>query len=159
MAMFWRAGSLTVLASAITTVLVVGLLAVPPSSQQSSIQENGVTIAGLGFKDIRGSEVTECVDCGLEMLMLTAQVRNDLERTESFVAYLELRDAEGYAVFNGLGIGTLDANQTSEIALSWAPKESGQYELRAFAMDNTEDKDWMSRAQSTTITITGVPLK
>ena len=151
MAPLWRTGSL-----ALATILVASLLAAQPFAAHSSIQMQGVTIADVGFKDIHGLSISECADCDSKMVMLAANVSNNLNESQAFVAYLELRNADGIAVFSGLGIGTLGSNQSSEIALSWTPEESGEYQLRAFATDNSEDRDWISGVQNTTITIAGI---
>lgn len=70
-------------------------------------------------------------------LVLTTSLTNNYDYDLQFVILLEVRDSDGVTQLLESHSGSVAGNGRTEVGSLWRfPQESGQYELRAFAISN-----------------------
>ena len=117
-------------------------------------EQDIVAVTDLRVTDIHGLAITECSDCLSSMLMLNTKIKNNLDTAESFVAYLEVRDMTGYTIFNEFAIGTINPDESIDVAMSWMPEKAGHYEIRSFVVEKLQNAEWMSPVKSIRMVVT-----
>jgi hypothetical protein len=100
------------------------------------------------------SNIETCDDCVSSMIFLTTELKNSLGSDQPFAIYLDIKDLTAVTVFNAYQTGTMNANSTSEVGISWIPAEAGRYELRAIVFNDLQNTERMSNLQRTPILIT-----
>jgi hypothetical protein len=93
-------------------------------------------------------------EAGMSLTLLTT-ITNNNERSQPFVAMIEVRDSSDVTVFLALQSATLEPSGSADIGVLWQPKEAGAFEVRTFAITSISDQtDFLSLPATSEITIT-----
>ena len=103
------------------------------------------------LKDFSGKDVTE-VTSG-QQVVLSSTVTNNQDTVRPFAAIVEVRNADGETVYLQWQQGTLNANGSTNIGLSWTPDASGTYTARTFVVTNISSPAALSSVAESTITV------
>ena len=103
------------------------------------------------LKDFSGKDVTE-VTSG-QQVVLSSTVTNNQDTVRPFAAIVEVRNADGETVYLQWQQGTLNANGSTNIGLSWTPDASGTYTARTFVVTNISSPAALSTVSESTITV------
>jgi hypothetical protein len=109
------------------------------------------TAANPVLKDFSGKDVTE-VTSG-QQVVLSSTVTNNQGTVRPFAAIVEVRNADGETVYLQWQQGTLNANGSTNIGLSWTPDVSGTYTARTFVVTNISSPAALSTVSESTITV------
>lgn len=102
-------------------------------------------------KDISGNELGE-VTAG-QQIVLSSTITNNNDEDLQYAAIIEVRDADGFTVSLQWAAGTLAAEDSNEIGLSWTPTEAGEYTIRTFVLTSVDNPSALSLIEETTITV------
>ena len=128
-----------------TFVIPVGV------SSTSGGNVNATTAAQPILKDFSGKDITE-VTAG-QQVVLSSTVTNNQGTVQPFAAIVEVRNADGETVYLQWQQGTLNANGSTNIGLSWTPDVSGTYTARTFVVTNISTPAALSPVAESTITV------
>lgn len=103
------------------------------------------------MKDLRGNDLTE-LDARVQAVISTS-IKNNNNLPQQFAAIVEVRDADGFTVYLQWQTGTLQANGSTNIGLSWTPDAPGTYEIRTFAISNLSNPAVLSPVSTSTVTV------
>ena len=93
------------------------------------------------------------VQVGQQLVITTSVSRGfDYEEVVPYVAFIEVRDAEGITQFLAFQSGKL-SNQVTEIGTSWTPAVAGVFSLRTFAVSDLENPLILTRVYESTAEI------
>lgn len=84
---------------------------------------------------------------------LTTEIKNLQSRELPFVAIMEIRDSEGFTLSLNFVSGKLPPNYSMNVGTVWTPSETGDYELRAFAITDFKTLNPLSSVVSTGVTV------
>lgn len=114
-------------------------------------ETNDVTISKLKVMTYDDKICDVCGVAPAKYIVFNVTNNNDTE--EPIVAIVDVRDASGVTVFLEFIIGTLNSGQTSEMGISWAINEPGQYMIRSFAVTNFTKPEILSLPVKAQVTI------
>jgi len=119
---------------------------------QSAFAEVGdVTVSEVEFKDPFGRSMDG--PPGGTQLLLSATLTNNNTKPLPYVAFIELRNSDGVTIYLEFHKGVLDPGVPSNIASSWTPEKTGEYELRVFAISDFQHVEVLSQISSNKTTI------
>lgn len=103
------------------------------------------------LKDVSGKILTE-VTAGSQVVLST-DITNNNDAPQPFAAIVEVRDADGITIYLQWQTGTLNANGTSGIGLSWTPDMPGTYTVRTFVLSSIANPQVLSPVAESTYTV------
>jgi len=125
--------------NALGLILILSTL---PFAFSQIYEDTVIPPADLRIKDTEGNILTSAPKG--ELVMISTDIRNDLNRSQSYVVVLEARDEEGATRFLGFAFRTLGIGEQTEVGISWIPHEAGKYQLRTFTLTSLEDPSVLS---------------
>jgi hypothetical protein len=78
------------------------------------------------------------IAAGQQVIIATTAAHNFGDRDQDLIAFIEVRDISGITKYLAWQSGKLQVGGQMEIGVSWVPDQSGDYEIRTFAITN----DW-----------------
>lgn len=129
-----------------TFVIPVGI-----STTNGGGNVNATTASSPVLKDFSNNDVTE-VTVGKQVI-LSSTVANNQATAQPFAAIVEVRDADGITQYLQWQTGTLNANGSTNVGLSWTPNAPGTYSIRTFVVSDIAHPSALSLIASTNITV------
>jgi hypothetical protein len=124
---------------------------IPVGVSSSEGDVTATTAAKPVLKDFSNKDVTE-VTAG-QQVVLSSTVTNNQGTVRPFAAIVEVRNADGETVYLQWQQGSLNANGSTNIGLSWTPDVSGTYTVRTFVVTNISSPAALSTVSESTITV------
>ncbi|AFU57027.1 hypothetical protein Ngar_c00770 [Candidatus Nitrososphaera gargensis Ga9.2] len=103
------------------------------------------------LKDAQGRPVTQVL--AGQQVVLSTTVKNNEAASTPYAAIVEVRDSKGITVFLNWQTGTLQADGTTGIGLSWTPETPGTYTARVFVLSGLTNPQILSETITSTITV------
>lgn len=133
------------------TLLLYGFVAITlvafTSAGPSVMPYKGPFITDTSFKDV------EHVIAG-KLVMISYNVKNNLDTELPFVSIIELRDATGVTTDLFFHLGVLEPSAEIMVGSSWVPKYAGDYQIRNFEIaPSFQNPEFMSALTITEITV------
>jgi hypothetical protein len=88
-----------------------------------------------------------------QQVVLTTTVTNNADDELPFVALIEVRDSSGITVYLAWQTGVMNADDRTEVGLSWTPEDAGDYSIRTFVVSNLNNPVVLSEVMTTNITV------
>lgn len=88
-----------------------------------------------------------------QQVVLSSKIQNNEGSTTAYAAIVEVRDSRGITVFLNWQTGTLQANDSTGIGLSWTPETPGTYTARVFVLSDLTNPRILSDTVTSTITV------
>jgi hypothetical protein len=111
-----------------------------------------VGVATPAVEDASGNPVPE-ITVGKQVI-LTTTLSNQNAGSQPFVALVEVRDSNDVTTYLAWQTGTLSANGSADIGLSWTPEFAGSYEVRSFAISSLSNPQILSDIAESTVSVT-----
>lgn len=113
---------------------------------------SGVAITGIEFKKA-GSNALSVAGSSDESAILfpSVTISNTKGSSQPFVAILEIINEKHETVLSEFQNGELGPNETSEMAISWEPKDIGTFTLRSFIVTGLWHPEALTKASETKI--------
>lgn len=122
------------------------------SADGTPVGDTGATTPSRAApKDIAGNDLDE-VTAG-QQIVLSSTITNNKDEDMQYAAIIEVRDADGFTVLLQWAAGTLPAEDSNDIGLSWTPTEAGEYTVRVFVVTSVDNPAALSLIEETTVTV------
>jgi hypothetical protein len=110
----------------------------------------GVSRTGTGattplasaVKDISGNEIAE-LTAGMQAVLSTT-ITNNNANLQPFLAIVEVRNSQQVTENIEWQTGTLNADASTDIGISWTPERAGTYQIRTFVISDFERLEILS---------------
>src|SRR5438132_9720665 len=89
---------------------------------------------------------------GQQFIILT-NVTNYGELDKAFLAITEAVDSEGVTESIGIVGGLLKVGESTKVGVSWTPLQSGNYQLKSFALSELENPTILATASQNNVTV------
>lgn len=88
-----------------------------------------------------------------QQVVITANVKNNLDTTQEFVYIYQIKDESGQVVEIRWVTGILSPGQSFEPGSSWIPKVAGDYTAEIFVWDSLIDRNALSEFKTLVIVV------
>ncbi len=103
------------------------------------------------LRDAQNRPVTQVL--AGQQVVLSTTVKNNEAASTPYAAIVEVRDSNGITVYLNWQTGTLAADGSTGIGLSWTPDQPGTYTARVFVLSNLTTPQILSDTVTSTITV------
>lgn len=125
-----------------------------PEQPQTNPLKTGIdttSLSAFSFTDVQDDPVTSIyLD---SMVLVSTTVKNNNPVSQPFTILVETRDSDGATVNLQVQKGTLNANGSADVAISWIPQERGTFQIRAFVVSSLKNPDVLSALVTKLITV------
>ena len=133
--------------------ILVALISGANCETYVSVIEEQPSIAAVGTPELIDPN-NGATDKRVALRYITTTFYNNDDFDMPFVVFLEIRDSYGVTVYLVFHTGVLAGNGKTELGSSWLPQETGDYELRAFAISNFTKPVVIAQVKSTNASVT-----
>jgi len=103
------------------------------------------------LRDAQGQPLTQVL--AGQQVVLSTTIKNNEVASTSYAAIVEVRDSDGVTVYLNWQTGTLPADDSIGIGLSWTPDQPGTYTARVFVLSGLTNPQILSPTVTSTITV------
>lgn len=117
----------------------------------SAITSGSTTPSTPVVRDSQNNPVTQVL--AGQQVVLSSTIKNNEDAPTPYAAIVEVRDSDGVTVYLQWQTGTLPANGSNNVGVSWTPDEPGTYTIRVFVLSDLNNPQILSSVVTSTVTV------
>src|SRR5690606_31676425 len=88
-----------------------------------------------------------------QQVVLSSTIQNNEGISGPYAAIVEVRDSSGVTVYLQWQTGTLPANGSTNVGVSWTPDAPGTYTIRVFVLSSLSNPQILSEIVTSTVNV------
>ena len=110
-------------------------LEIVATAKVAGISLTSFSVSDITFKNTSDEKITNPFQVG-EKIIITNDVKNELDETRSFASIIQVKDSEGKIIHVSWQLTSLPSKHATTITHTWVPKAADTYLIETYVWDN-----------------------